>query len=403
MEIKKRKIKDLKYFPGNPRRMDSRTLEQLKESIREFGVVQPLVINEKNEVIGGNQRLQALRALGVTEVDTIQVHLPESRQKTLNLALNKISGVWDEDLLQKFIDDMPNEDIELAGFDLKELGIELDDFKDIEEDDYDGPEEPRIKVKLGDIFQLGRHRLICGDSTKEETLDALLQGKKADIVFTDPPYNVNYKSRGGLGKVENDDMTEEQFIEFTLQFMRRIKEALKPGGVFYICSGYSSYPAFVYAIHALGMEFSGPIIWVKNQNSMGWNDYRHKYELVLTGKEKKKKAKKGTPILYGWNKGAHYFKQDRYESDVWEVPRRASSKMIHPTQKPLQLAVRAIRNSSKPGEIVFDPFAGSGVTLIAAEQTSRNAYVVELTPHYAGLIIERWEALTGKKAQKLNG
>ena len=401
MNIKKSKVKDLKFFPGNPRKMDHKTLEQLKTSIREFGMVQPLIINEKNQVIGGNQRLQALRELGIEEVDTVQVHLPEAKQKALNLALNKISGEWDEDLLQKFIDDMPNEDIEIAGFDLKELGIDLDDLGLVEEDEYKGPTEPRVQPALGDMYQLGEHKLICGDSTKQETYERLLGDEKADMVFTDPPYNVNYKSRGALGSIKNDDMSEEEFINFTLNFMQQVKDHLKTGGVYYICSGYSSYPAFIYGIHALGLEFSGPIIWVKNQTSMGWNDYRHKYEIVLAGKKKQTKSKKGQPILYGWNGGAHYFAKDPYESDVWEVPRRGSNTMIHPTQKPVPLIARAIKNSSRPGEIILDPFGGSGSTLIAAEKTKRKARIIELDPHYAGLIIERWEDLTGKKAVKI--
>lgn len=245
------------------------------------------------------------------------------------------------------------------------------------------------------------HYLLCEDSTKIENVEKLMNDKKADMVFTDPPYNVNYSGQGKLGGILSDNMSEKQFVDFTLEFIGRIKENLKTGGVFYLCSGWSSYPIFLYAIKSHGMEFANPIVWVKNNTSLGWNDYKYKYEMLLKGKviKKKKKVKKATPILYGWNKGKHYFIDTRFESDVWEIKRKASNKMVHPTQKPLELMVRAISNSSHRGEIVLDNFAGSGSTLISCEKIKRIFYGIELDTKFCDVIIKMWEDYTGKKAE----
>jgi len=230
----------------------------------------------------------------------------------------------------------------------------------------------------------------------------LMEGKQADCVFTDPPYNVNYTGQGKLGGIKNDNMEEEEFVEFVIAFMEVMKEYLKTGGVFYMCSGWSSYPIFAYAIKACGMKFANPIIWVKNNTTLGWNDYKYKYEMLLKGKKKTKgKKKSSTPILYGWNGGKHYFKDTRYESDVWEINRRATNTMIHPTQKPILLVNRAISNSTQRGDIVLDLFGGSGTTLISCEKINRVARLNELDPKFCDVIIDRWEQYTGEKAIKI--
>jgi DNA modification methylase len=187
-------------------------------------------------------------------------------------------------------------------------------------------------------------------------------------------------------------MSEDGFIAFTESWMERFRDNLKVGGVFYICSGYHSYVPFLYAIKKTGMTFSAPIIWIKNNTTMGWADYHRKQEMVLKGKREKKNA---VPILYGWNRGRHFFSSDRFEADVWEHPRRVPSKMLHPTQKPLSMVQRAIKNSTRPGELVLDAFSGSGTTMIAAEREGRKAALIELDPYYCDVIIRRYASQGG--------
>ncbi len=218
------------------------------------------------------------------------------------------------------------------------------------------------------------------------------------MIFSDPPFNMNFVSHT-KGAILNDNMSEDQFIEFCEAFMARFKENIRIGGVFYICSGYQSYMPFVYALKTQGLHFAAPIIWVKNSLGMGANDYRHKYEMIIkVKKEKESKKKNAIPILYGWNNGKHYFIDTREEADVWNVDRRATNNLHHPTQKPLALINKAIRNSSKRGEVIMDLFGGSGATLIAAYKTGRKAYICELDPKYVDIIIKRYEKLTGDKA-----
>lgn len=413
MEIIKLPISKINPAPYNPRldlQPGDAEYEKIKKSIIEFDLVEPLVWNKQTEnLVGGHQRLKVLKELGITEVEVVVVDLVASREKALNIVLNKAQGDWDlpklKDLLQEI--DTGEFDIEATGFDndeLEELMTQVNPDK-VDEDDFNIEEEAeKIKepiTKIGNVYLMGLHKLICGDSTKEDTYQILFNGKQADMVFTDPPYNVNYTGTK-LGGILNDNMAEEEFVEFTLEFIARIQQNLKTGGVFYLCSGWSSYPIFIYAIKAFKMEFANPIVWVKNNTALGWNDYRYKYEMVVKGKVKGKlkgKRKKAIPILYGWNGGRHYFIETRFESDVWEIKRKASNQMVHPTQKPLELIARAITNSSHREEIILDNFAGSGATLIACEKTKRIFYGIELDPKYCDVIVKRWESFTGQKAE----
>jgi DNA modification methylase len=252
--------------------------------------------------------------------------------------------------------------------------------------------EPTTDTEVGDIFNLGPHRLLCGDATAAWSYQALLGEERAGLVFTDPPYNVAYKGQK-FGEIMNDDMAPEAFIEFSVAFMQRLHEFSREGAALYICSGYSSYPPFLYALYRAGMTFSCPIIWVKDNPSMGWEDYKKQHEMVLKARREKKRT--ATPILYGWNKGRHYFAADRFEADVWIMKKRAGATMLHPTQKPLSLVQRAIRNSSVKEDLVLDPFVGSGTTIIAAEREGRTARAMDLDPFNIDTTIRRYAALGG--------
>lgn len=239
--------------------------------------------------------------------------------------------------------------------------------------------------------------MICKHCGKEYEPKAI----KADLVFSDPPYNVNYEGTTH-GTILNDHMEEDSFVAFAEAFIARMKESTKPGAPYYICSGFSSFPTFLWALRANDFKFSTPIIWVKNQSSFGFMDYKHKHEMIIkTSAPKKSPKKKAEPILYGWNEGKHYFPESKFESDVWEIKRVASALMQHPTQKPIALINRAIRNSSKHNNVILDLFGGSGATLVAAIKTGRRAYLCELDPKYADVIVKRWELLTGLKAEKI--
>lgn len=252
-----------------------------------------------------------------------------------------------------------------------------------------------FKYKANDV--MNAHRLLAGDATKKEDVQRLMSGRSADMVFVDSPFNVRYKGTK-FDVIKNDDMPEEDFIKFSENFIARLSESTKPGGAFYICSGYSSFSIFLWALRKNGFQFSTPIIWVKNNTSLGWGDYRHKNEMII---KTKRPIKKAEPILYGWKEGAHYFIESRFEADVWEVKRRASNTMVHPTQKPLELVGRAIRNSSKRGEIVLDTFLGGCSSLISAHKEGRICYGMELDLKFVEIALARFFALTGIRGVKV--
>lgn len=396
-------VKKLLPNEYNPKDMTKDEHDMIVESIEDFGMVEPIVVNRakgrENVIIGGHQRWAIHKELGIEKIPVVYVNIPNiDDEQELNLRLTKNAGHLDYDKLANISEDI----LKRSGFNEADIDQMLSTAYGSEDKapDDTAPELPKVaKTKKGQIFKLGNHRLMCGDSTSEKDCGDLMNGSTADIVFTDPPYNVNYKGTK-FDVILNDNQTEEEFIKFTLAFMARIKDNLKQGGVYYICSGYSSYPIFLYAIKQSGMLFSNPIVWVKNNTSMGWNDYRYKHEMILTGKTPKR-VPKATPIIYGWNGGRHYFKETRFEADVWEMKRKAGSGMVHPTQKPIGIVNRALSNSSKANENVLDLFAGSGSTMISAEMMRRNCFAMELDPKFCDVIIERWENFTGNKAVKL--
>lgn len=412
MKITAVPITECEPWEKNPRNIRKRDFERLKRQLQDLGQFKPLIaerINGKYIILGGNMRIRALQDLGFQEVNIILVK-PKDEATRIKIALadNDRAGEYDDQALAELIYEHADE-IQLHDYKI-DVGKQADletvltaygpEFDQAAEDKVPEISEDEPITKPGEIFQLGLHRLMCGDSTSPVDATALMAGEKAGMVFTDPPYNVAYKGRKH-DEIMGDDQTEEEFIEFCVKFVEQLKHHSAEGAAFYICSGYSSYPAFLYAIRKNGLTFSCPIIWVKNNTSLGWGDYRHKHEMML--KARKQKRKSATPILYGWNGGRHYFKDGRFEADVWEIKRVSSAQMVHPTQKPLAIIRRALRNSSKRGELVLDLFGGSGATLIAAEQEGRRAYIMDLDPRYCDVIIRRWASWTNRDETDVRG
>lgn len=407
----KRCVKDLLPYEKNPRRLTPEQSAQLQASIEKFGLAEIPAIDTDGRIVAGHQRVATLKLLGRQD-ETIDVRIPNRKLTTdefteYNLRSNKNVGEWDQDMLGQIEEDI----LVSVGFG----PADLDDICKLEAGAADPDEVPPApatpKAKLGEIYQLGEHRLMCGDSTNPENLRALLRAPapaggdlpcSADLVFTDPPYNVNYSGTGKHTKttIKNDALSAEDFQAFIEPVFKNMATALKPGGVYYICSGWSSYPVFHQALTAAGLYRSGVIIWEKDNASMGWNDFRYKHEWILTGKNKK--GEKAVSIMYGWKEGPHYFRDTRDEYDVWRVPRKHAGNYVHPTEKPVYLIEKALANSTKRGDHVLDLFGGSGSTLIACERLKRRAFVMEYDPKFVDVILTRWETFTGQKAKKVS-
>lgn len=400
---KKMNIDELKPFEKNPRKITAEAMDKLKDRITKRGFHDVLKLDTANVVLSGNQRTQALRELGAKEVNVLvpSRKLTEEERKAIVLESNRSDGEWDNELLVDFGSEVLLE----VGFETKEIDMLLEEDED-EEDAYDTEKTVKAikkpKAKVGDIYQLGEHRVMCGDCTSGEHLEKLMDGKLADMIWTDPSYNVNYENEKH-GGILNDKMSDENFFTFTQGFVHSMKEWSRGGAPFYVCSGFGSFPTFIHALHNEGMKYATPIVWVKPSAGLGMNDYRHQSELIIKVKNEKKgkRSKKGEVILYGWNEGKHYFLDTRSESDVWEVSRRGASTMSHPTQKPIALINRAVKNSSKRGDLILDLFGGSFSTLVSAHKTGRVCYSIELDPKYVDAGIERWEKLTGNTAIKI--
>ncbi|MCP6719728.1 MAG: site-specific DNA-methyltransferase [Patescibacteria group bacterium] len=421
MKIEQIKIKDIRFSEYNPRKITDTELTKLCESIRMFGFVNPVVVNthtcekcaDRNLVlIGGHQRVKAAESEGMDEVPTVKVDLHLEQEKILNLSLNRIGGAWDADKLADLILDIRGSSIlPMSGFNEDEISRILDS-RLIDDTDY-GNEETIPEdhdSQIGEVYDLGVHRLVCGDSTDPKTFDLLLGDEKADMVWTDPPYNVAYESRGkrlreeNKSTIKNNDLPPEQFQELIDKSFFNMLQCAKSGAVFYICSGWSSYPVFFEQLKKHGFKLSGTIVWVKNIASKGWGDYDYKHEWIVRARKKEEKEKvKGVSIIYGWKEGsAHKFFGSRDEFDVWEMPRKAVMQYLHPTEKPDWLPMRAIRNSSKRGDIILDPYTGSGSVMLAAEKTGRRAYMIEYDPRFCDVIRRRYETIL-RKNQEIKG
>ena len=390
MNIQKINILKLKPSEYNPRKdlqPEDEEYIKIKNSILEFGYVAPVIINADMTVIGGHQRLKVLKELGYEEIQCIVVDLDKNKEKALNLALNKISGEWDNDKLEAILAELKETDIDMniTGFSNDEIDDILKDIMGSNEDDFDLEEaleeieEPITKV--GDIWKLGKHRLLCGDSTQQEEVMRLMNNQEADMLLTDPPYNVDYE--GTAGKIENDNMNETEFYNLLIDAFKNMHLVAKAGCPIYVFHADTEGLNFRNAFKNAGFKLAQCLVWVKNTFVMGRQDYQWKHE----------------PILYGWKEGkAHYFIDSRSQNTVLEFD-KPTRNAEHPTMKPIDLLVYLIKNSSKENNLIVDLFGGSGSSLIAAEQTNRICYAMELDPRYCDVIIKRWETLTGQKAE----
>ena len=384
MEFKKIPITELRHASYNPRKdlkPGDAEFEKIKNSINEFGYVEPVIVNQDMTIVGGHQRAKVLKELGYTEIDCVIIDVDKNKEKALNVALNKITGQWDFEALSKLLDELKEEEynIELTGFDFSEaeklwneyLG---DDEADVEEEALPEPVDNPV-IQGGDIIQLGKHRLICGDATSVEDITRLMDGKKAKLIVTDPPYGISYvgKTEDAL-TIQNDNLEGEEFYNFLLEAFKRTYEIADDGGSMYIFHADAKGVLFRRAFVDAGFKHSQCCVWVKNTFVMGRQPYQWQHE----------------PALFGWKPtGAHYWNGDRKQSTVWNFDKPVRND-IHPTMKPVPLIKYIIKNSSKYGDIVVDTFLGSGTTLIAADNADRVCYGSELDPKYCQVIIERW-------------
>ena len=363
--------KDLK--PGDPE------YDKLKRSIEQFGYVEPVIWNKvTGRVVGGHQRLKVLIDMGITEVECVVVEMDAEKEKALNIALNKISGEWDKEKLALLIADLQGADfdVSLTGFDPADLdALFKNSIKDgIHDDDFDVETElkkPPI-TKLGDVWTLGRHRLVCGDSTKAETFDLLMAGAKANLVITDPPYNVNYE--GNAGKIKNDNMANDAFYSFLLSAFQNTEAVMADDASIYVFHADTEGLNFRRAFSDAGFYLSGCCIWKKQSLVLGRSPYQWQHE----------------PVLHGWKKnGKHQWYTGRKETTIWEFD-KPKKNGDHPTMKPIPLLAYPIMNSSMSNTLVLDPFGGSGSTLIACEQSDRSCYTIELDEKFCDVIVKRY-------------
>lgn len=398
MQVELMPVERLVPYARNPRRNDG-AVDAVAASIREFGFRVPVVVDEQLTVLAGHTRLKAARKLGLAQVPVhIAAGLSEAQKKAFRIADNRVGEIaeWDNDMLA-----LELEDLRMADFDLGTLAFDEGEVERIMAEasattegltDPDDAPEPQAEAitKPGDVWLCGKHRLMCGDSTSIEQAETLMAGVNADLVFTDPPYNVAYEGRGEknkLGPIKNDDMSDESFEQFCRDFFSAYHAVMKPLACIYVCHPDSQTGPKLAFEKTFGELFkkSSTLIWVKQSAGMGWQDYRAQHE----------------PILYGWKEGGsgkHFYCGDRAKTTVWQIGRDAQASYVHPTQKPVALPEEAIKNSSKGEDVVLDLFGGSGSTLIACEKTGRINRSMELDPRYCDVIVRRWQQFTGQKA-----
>lgn len=378
----------IKPYPNNPRVNDG-AVAFVANSIKEFGFRNPIVVDNAGVIIAGHTRLKAAKKLGLKEAPVIVADdLSDEQVKALRLADNKTAETaeWDLNLLDQEISEIADIDMTDFGFELDE---EPDDDADAVDDDFEEPENIEPIAKRGQIYRLGDQVLMCGDSTSKEDIQKLMGGEQADLLITDPPYNVDYEGRtADKMKIENDSMSADQFYEFIYKAFNNAEEALMPGSSFYIwyAEGTSTTFELYKALRKTKLLIKQQLIWNKAKKTFGRQDYQWKHE----------------PCLYGWKEGAsHHWYSDRKQTTVLDFDNPMASH-LHPTMKPIPLFDYQIKNSSKPGDRVLDIFGGSGTTLMACQQNGRKSYTMEYDPHYVDVIIKRWEDFTGEKAELIN-
>lgn len=393
-------VEKLKPYERNAKIHSEEQVGKICDSIREFGFISPCLIDSDYNVIAGHGRIMAAQELGMKKVPCLFVEgLTDDQRRAYILADNRLTelGEWDMGLVEAELSEL-----EIGGFDISLTGFDLDigetEPEEIIEDDV--PEPPKkAKSKVGQIYQLGEHRLMCGDSTDAGTVEKLMDGEKADMVFTDPPYGVDYAGKNAfLNAVARGNRIQTDIIGDALESAEKEKDDLWVPALVNArvnsedkCAYYIASPQggelmmMMMAIRDAGWQLKHTIIWNKNNHVLGRCDYNYKHE----------------PILYGWNKTHAFYGKGQHKTSVWDIPKPQKSD-LHPTMKPIALIVECLQNSTQHGERVLDVFGGSGSTLIACEQTGRKCYMMELDPHYVDVIIERWENLTGKKAVLLH-
>jgi len=373
-------------YANNPRKNDN-AITKVAASIKEFGFRQPIVVDNEYVVVAGHTRLLAARALGLTVVPVhIAEGLTDAQIKAYRIADNRSNqdAEWDDELLKLELGSLESHgfNLELTGFDLDELNnlmLSSDDNEACSADDAIPEISEKVITKPGDLWILGkRHRLLCADSTDPKSIDTVMAGNTAHMIFTDPPYNVDYTNDSG-DKIHNDNLGDE-FYSFLLSSCKNMLKVCK--GAVYVCMSASELHNLHKAFSTAGGHWSTFIVWVKNHFALGRSDYQRQYET----------------ILYGWAEGnKHHWCGDRNQSDVWNFV-KPSSNDLHPTMKPVELVSHAIENSSQVKDFILDPFAGSGSTLIACEKLNRSARLIEIDPKYCDVIIKRWQDLTGIQA-----
>ncbi len=390
MEIVYRPMTWFREYGRNPRKNDA-AVDRMSASIREFGFAVPMLCRSTGEIVDGHLRFKGARKVGLAELPVVLCdHWTEAQVKAFRLMVNRSVAwaEWDEDLLGGELLDLKalDFDLNLTGFNSEEIATLLEGQAPAHglTDEDAAPAVPEIPVSCrGDLFQLGNHKLLIGDATSQSDVARLMAGDAADLVFTDPPYNVDYEgyTEDHL-KIQGDRMTDEQFRQFLEAAFRSCRSVVKPGASLYICHSSSWQREFQNALEAAGFEIRCQIIWCKNTFAWGFGRYKFRHE----------------PMFYAHVAGEKdQWYGDKSQSTVWEEKKPAANK-LHPTMKPVELIDRALLNSSKAGDIVADLFGGSGSTLIACERRNRNARLLELDPKYADVIVRRWQEYTGKQA-----
>jgi len=403
MKIEIADINTIKPYENNPRKLKDSAIEKVAMSLKEYGFRQPIVVDKDKIIVAGHTRYRASKKLGLKEVPiTVVDNLTPEQINAYRIADNRTAeeSEWDNELLKMEIKDLEAKDfkLDLLGFNEDQLNDMLFEEKQGLTDEDEIPEAPEEPItKLGDIWKLGKHKLICGDATNKDTVKILMEDNKADLIFTDPPYNVNYSARTGIrsGKIrdnmsyiKNDNLSDDEFDNLLENSISNMFENLDNKASYYICNNWHCSDVFKKILQKLNINVKAWIVWNKDWMSVGHSEYRSNHEFIFFG------------TLDAKNR---IFHNQGKENDVWTIRKLSPTNKIHTTEKPVALVERAIKNSSNNNQIVIDFFSGSGSTLIACEKNNRIFKGLELDPKYCDVIVKRWEQFTGKKAELENG